>query len=375
MKVLLTGGGTGGHIYPALAVARRLKVIQTDVELLYIGTERGLESTIVPNNGIPFKAVEMEGFKRGFDFNSLKYNLNSVRLFLKGIRSAQRIVDEFKPDVVLGTGGYVSAPICYAAAKAGIPTVVHEQNSFLGLTNKFLIRYVDKLAISFNDIYDQVDKHQEKLVFTGNPRGQEVVSTEPPNIDTVFGLDVTQPIILIMGGSRGAAKINQSVVEAYPQLYKNDYQVIFIPGAVHFDEMVEQLNRISPLAENTKFVVKPYIDNMIEVLHHVSVVVSRSGATTIAELTALGLPSILIPSPYVTDDHQTRNAMSLVNQEAALLLTEEALSGETLLEKIDELMTDSNKRSHMSQRAQEVGQPHATDQLIQVMLDEIKESN
>src|SRR5699024_9702913 len=144
MRVLLTGGGTGGHIYPALAVARRLKEMDADVTLLYIGTERGLESTLVPKEGIAFQAIEIEGFKRSFDFDSLKYNLKSATLFLTSIKKAKDIIRDFKPDVVLGTGGYVSAPICYAAAKAGIPTVVHEQNSFLGLTNKFLIRYIDR---------------------------------------------------------------------------------------------------------------------------------------------------------------------------------------------------------------------------------------
>lgn len=372
MKVLLTGGGTGGHIYPALAVARRLQEMHADVELLYIGTERGLESTIVPDNDIPFKAIEMEGFKRGFSLDDIKYNLKSVHLFLQGIRSAKEIIADFQPDVVLGTGGYVSAPICYAAAKADIPTVLHEQNSYLGLTNKMLIRYVDKVAISFNDIYEQVDKHYEKLVFTGNPRGQEVVSAQLPMVDTILGLDVTKSIVLIMGGSRGAAHINQAVVDAYPELRLKNYQVIFVPGKVHYAEIEQKLNAIAPLKHNPTFVVLPYIKNITEVLHHVAVVVSRSGATTIAELTTLGLPSILIPSPYVTDDHQTRNAMSLIGQDAALLLSEAELTGETLLAKLDELMSDASERLQMGRRAKAIGEPYATDKLIQVMMDEMK---
>lgn len=156
MRVLLTGGGTGGHIYPALAVARRLKETNGDVTLLYVGTERGLESRIVPQEGITFRSIEIEGFKRKLNFDGIKYNMRSVGLFLKSIRESKKIIREFKPDVVLGTGGYVSAPICYAAVKEGVPTVVHEQNSFLGLTNKFLIRYIDRLAVSFDDIFSQV---------------------------------------------------------------------------------------------------------------------------------------------------------------------------------------------------------------------------
>ncbi len=375
MRVLLTGGGTGGHIYPALAVARRLKEMDADVTLLYVGTERGLESSIVPKENIAFKAIEIEGFKRQLNFDGLKYNLKSVGLFLKSIRESRQIIRDFKPDVVLGTGGYVSAPICYAAAKEGVPTVVHEQNSFLGLTNKFLIRYIDRLAISFDEILTQVSGHEEKVVFTGNPRAQEVAEEEMPQVDTIYGLDVLEPIVLIFGGSRGAEKINQAVVEAYPQLRQRNYQVIFATGDYYYETIVAQLEQLSPLDENRSFVVRPYIHDMVDVLSHASAIVSRSGATTIAEITVLGIPSILIPSPNVTDDHQTQNAMSLVKQDAALLLKEENLSGETLLAALDQLMENPEKRVEMSERARILGEPYATDQLIQVMLDEIKKKN
>lgn len=372
MRVLLTGGGTGGHIYPALAVARRLKETNEDVTILYVGTERGLESRIVPQEGIPFRAIEIEGFKRSLNFDGIKYNLRSIGLFLKSIRESKKIIKEFKPDVVLGTGGYVSAPIGYAAAKAGIPTIVHEQNSFLGLTNKFLIRYIDRLAISFDDIQSQVDGYEEKVVFTGNPRAQEVAKAEMAMVDRVYGLDVTKPIILIFGGSRGANRINQAVVDAYPELVTRDYQVIFATGETHYETISAQLDTIATLKNNPHFVVKPYIHDMIEVLRHTSTIVSRSGATTIAEITVLGIPSILIPSPNVTEDHQTKNAMSLVNNQAAILLKEDKLSGESLLAQMDYLMHNPSARQAMGERAFELGEPYATDQVIQVMLDEMK---
>ncbi len=372
MRVLLTGGGTGGHIYPALAVARRLKEINADVTLLYVGTERGLESSIVPKEGIAFKTIEIEGFKRQLNLEGLKYNLNSVGLFLKSIRESKQIIRDFKPDIVLGTGGYVSAPICYVAAKEGIPTVVHEQNSHLGLTNKFLIRYIDRLAISFDDIYSQVDGYEEKVVFTGNPRAQEVAEQELPLTDAIDGLDMLKPIVLIFGGSRGAEQINRAVVEAYVELRHRPYQVIFATGESHYEATVTALEHVSPLANHPNVVVKPYIHDMVNVLSRVSAIVSRSGATTIAEITVLGIPSILIPSPNVTDDHQTRNAMSLVKNDAALLLEEKQLTGETLLQTLDKLMQNPEKRAEMSERARVLGEPHATDQLIQVMLDEIK---
>lgn len=375
MRILLTGGGTGGHIYPALAVARRLKEMNADVTLLYVGTERGLESRIVPKEGLAFKAIEMEGFKRKLNLEGLKYNLRSVGLFLKSIQDSKKIIEEFKPDVVLGTGGYVSAPICYAAAKAGVPTVVHEQNSFLGLTNKFLLRYIDALAISFDDILTQVDGHEEKVVFTGNPRAQEVVSMEMPKIDSVYGLDITKEILLIFGGSRGAARINQAVIDAYPELISRNYQVIFATGEQHFEKITKELNQFSPVENHPNIVVKPYIDNMVEVLRHTSAIVSRSGATTIAEITVLGIPSILIPSPNVTDDHQTKNAMSLVKHDAAILLPEDELSSASLMAQVDLLMSSKENRERMSERALHLGEPHATDLLIQVLLDEMKKNN
>lgn len=373
MKVLLTGGGTGGHIYPALAVARRLAEIEPELDLLYVGTKRGLESTIVPEEGIPFRAIEIEGFKRKLDFEGIKYNAKSIGLFLKSIREARKIIREFKPDVVVGTGGYVSAPICYAAARAGIATIVHEQNSYLGLTNKFLIRFVDKLAISFEDIYEQTERYSEKVVFTGNPRAQELASAEKTTIKELFGLDTNKPIVLVLGGSRGAERINQAIVEAYPQLIERDYQLLIATGENHYERIITQLNTISPLAGHTNIVVKPYISNMVEVLQHISLLVSRSGATTIAEITALGLPSILIPSPYVTDDHQTKNAMSLVKNNAALLLREADLTGVVLLERLDNLMLNQSKLEIMGELSKELGDPLATDQLIQLMLDEIKD--
>lgn len=371
MRVLLTGGGTGGHIYPALAVARRLQEMESDVQLLYIGTDRGLESTIVPKEGIPFKSIEIEGFKRKLNFENIKYNFKSLSLFLKSIKEAKKIIQEFKPDVVLGTGGYVSAPICYAAAKENIPTIVHEQNSYLGLTNKFLIRYIDRLAISFEDIFEQTEKYKDKVIFTGNPRAQEVANYK--KAESVGAID--EPTVLIFGGSRGAERINQAVVEAYSVLQTKAYQTILVTGEVHYQEVVKKLNEISPLKNHTKFVVEPYISHMIDVLQDVDVIVSRSGATTIAEITALGIPSILIPSPYVTADHQTKNAISLVSEQAAELLTESNLDGSSLVEKIDSLMMNDLHRKDMSEKSKKLGKPKATDELIQVMLSEIKKKN
>lgn len=372
MKVLLTGGGTGGHIYPALAVARRLKEIDPSIELLYVGTDRGLESSIVPKEGIAFKSIQIEGFKRKLNFEGIKYNINSLFLFFSSIFKAKKIIKDFEADIVLGTGGYVSAPICYAAARSGIATIVHEQNSYLGLTNKFLLRFVDKLAISFEEIYEQTEDYKKKVVFTGNPRSQELYTRDKAPNPNLFGLDREKKIVLIIGGSRGAERINQSFIEAYPELIKKDYQIIFATGNKHFQEVSEKLNAISPLSKQDNIVVKAYIDNIVEVLQNSSLLISRSGATTLAEITALGLPSILIPSPNVTDDHQRKNAMSLVNNNAAVLLEEKDLDGQNLIRNLDGLLMNPDKLSKMSTASKSIAETHATDRLVQLMMDELK---
>lgn len=376
MKVLLTGGGTGGHIYPALAIARRMKSLNEDVEILYVGTTRGLESKYVPEAGFKFAAIEMEGFKRDFNWESLKYNFRSIYLFLSSVRKSKKIIKDFKPDVVLGTGGYVSAPVCFAASLMNIPTIIHEQNSVLGLTNKFLVHFVDKICICFDDIYDQLSKHAEKIEYTGNPRAQEVVSwkndTEQTN-PLLEKLDPNKKTVLIVGGSRGARRINESFIEAGHLFNEVDYQVIFVTGEVHYDEVVNQLKRVEARQkENVKIV--PYISDMIQVLNQVDLMVSRSGATTIAEITALGIPSVLIPSPYVTANHQMKNASSLVKNGAAELIEEENLTGYQLFHQVDRLMKDNELLKIMSVSAKELGRPDAADRVIQVMMDSIKEA-
>lgn len=374
MKVLLTGGGTGGHIYPALALMHRLREIRPDTEFLYVGTERGLESKLVPDHDISFQSVKIEGFRRKLNIQGIKYNLNTVRLFLKSLKESKKIIREFKPDVVLGTGGYVCAPVCYAAAKAGIPTIIHEQNSVAGITNKILARYVDRIAVCFEEAKEQFSKQLEKVVYTGNPRAQEVANIQPANELKRFGLVPSIPTVLIFGGSRGAQKINDTFVESYGEFAKKEYQVLFATGEIHFEKIREQLiEKYGPVLNPKNVAIVPYIEHMPQTFSEVSLVVGRSGATTLAELTALGMPSVLIPSPNVTEDHQTKNAKSLVDNQAALLIKEADISKEKLVSSIDTLMFDKEKRDKMALQAKKIGRPFAADELIQVMVDAVKE--
>lgn len=372
LKVLLSGGGTGGHIYPALALADRLKEINNQVEFLYIGTERGLESTVVPNAGYDFKSIKVEGFRRKLNKDGIIYNVKSVYYFLSSLSKAKAMIKDFAPDVVVGTGGYVCAPVLYQAARLGVLTIIHEQNSVAGITNKFLARFVDKIAICFKEAKDQFPKQQEKIVFTGNPRAQEVANVQADGELSRLGLDPNKPSAIIFGGSRGAYAINQAFLKAYPELAKRDYQTLFVPGSANYPDFVKELiDRYGDMASNQVF-IEPYIDRMPQVFKEIDLVVCRSGATTLAEITALGLPSILIPSPNVTEDHQTKNAMSLVDEQAALMIKEPDLTDDKLLAEMDRLMDDESYRSKMANQAKNMGTPTASDDIIRVMVDLVR---
>lgn len=364
MKIIISGGGTGGHVYPALALIRTIKKKHPETEFLYIGTERGLESTIIRRENIPFEAVEISGFKRSLSLDNVK----TVFRFLRGVGKCKAIIRKFKPDAVIGTGGYVSAPVVYAAAKLKIPAVIHEQNSVPGLTNKFLSRYVSKVAICFESAKEFFPA--EKVVLTGNPRASEVVSQDSHEKLVNFGLKEGVPTALITGGSRGARPINEAVVESLQALEGKPYQVLYITGDVHYENIRKEIASLGEL-HNTSIV--PFIHNMEKVLAAVSVVVGRAGATSLAEITALGLPSILIPSPYVTNNHQEKNAAVLENAGASIMLRDQELSGERLVAALDAVLMHDQKRETMSESSRKLGVPDASERLYSVLLNLIEQ--
>ena len=363
-RVVVSGGGTGGHIYPAISIYQAIKEQNPDVEVLYIGTEKGLESEIVPKAGIPFRSVEIQGLKRSLSVD----NLRSLYLMATSSIKAGRIVREFKPDVVIGTGGYVCAPVLWGASLAKIPTFIHEQNSVAGLTNKFLAGFVDKIGICFEDVRKDFGGNASKCVYTGNPRAQEIleVPADAKILREQFNLDPEKPTVLVFGGSRGAPAINKAAVEAVESLVESNYQVIIATGSIHYDEIVEGIGRdLNEETDNVRIV--PYIDNMPQVFQAIDLVVSRSGATTLTELTALGLPSILIPSPYVTNNHQEANARSLVDNEAAIMIRESELTGGLLFRMINDLVGNPSRLQVMSEKARELSTPNAKDDIMKVI--------
>lgn len=361
MKILVTGGGTGGHIYPALAFVNYVKTQEPNAEFMYVGANRGLENKIVPDTGMPFHTLEIQGFKRKISM----HNIKTIRLFLKSIRQAKKILSDFQPDIVIGTGGYVSGAVVYAAAKMGIPTIIHEQNSVPGVTNKFLSRYVDRIALSFKDAAPFFPENKSVLV--GNPRAQEVADTKKSDILKTFGLDPEKKTVLIFGGSQGALKINQAVSVFLSEYIPSSYQVLYASGERYYEEI---LNKINPEIQNIS--AQPYIKNMAEVMASSDLLVGRAGATSIAEFTALGLPAVLVPSPYVTNDHQTKNAMSLVHAGAAKMIADNELTGESLSQTINEIMDDEELQKQMCRASKEQGIPDASKRLYDVVNQIIK---
>ncbi len=357
MRILVTGGGTGGHIYPALAMVRALQELDHDLEVLYIGTENGLEKDIVTKEGLPFKHIEIAGFKRSLSFENVK----TILKFFKSVSLSKAYLKEFKPDVVIGTGGYVCGPVVYSAAKLKIPAVIHEQNSLPGVTNKFLARYVNKVAICFEEARSYFP--QEKVVLTGNPRASEVVKTLKIG-KGALGLNPSKKTVLISGGSRGAEPINEAFISMIEQYEKADYEVVFVTGNKHYETIKSQIKN----ADSLKNVhILPFINNMPQYLVSMDLFVGRSGATFLSEVTALGVPSILIPSPYVTANHQEFNARSVTDHGGGVLILEKDLSGEYLYHEIDRIMHDDALRLQMQNTSKQLGIPDAAQRMITII--------
>jgi len=364
MRIVISGGGTGGHIYPALAYIRHVKENHPNCQFLYIGTKEGLESKIVPRENIPFETIHITGFKRKLSFDNVK----TIARFLKGVRDSKKILKEFQPDIVIGTGGYVCGPVVYAAHKLKIPTIIHEQNSIPGLTNKFLSKYVSKIAISFPESEPFFPK--EKVVLTGNPRGSEVLGKDGYLAKQSIGLKKDKNSILIFGGSRGARPINDAVIEMIPIVKERDYQLLYITGEVHYNDVIQKVEKNGSIPENVK--ILPFLHNMPEVLAGMDLVVARAGATTIAELTSLGVPSILIPSPYVTNNHQEKNARALVENNAAKMLLEKDLTGKTLINEIDTIIHHKEKLEEMKEASKKLGIKDASNRLYELSISLVK---
>ncbi|GAB6181889.1 undecaprenyldiphospho-muramoylpentapeptide beta-N-acetylglucosaminyltransferase [Desulfotomaculum defluvii] len=361
MRAILTGGGTGGHIYPALAIARGIQNYFSEAEILYVGTNRGLEADIVPKANFPFRAITVSGLQR-------KVSLENFRVLWRayqGYREASSIINDFQPDVVIGTGGYVCGPVVMAAARKGIPTLIHEQNALPGITNRILARFVDQVTVTFEDSL-QYFGTKPKITLTGLPVRPEILQAERQGALNTFGFKNDRLTILVFGGSRGARKINQAMVETIKK-YGQDHriQILHATGQVGYEEFIQELtNSGIDVEQYGNIIIKPYLYNMHEALAAADLIVSRSGAATLAEITILGLPSILIPYPFASENHQEHNARALVDRGAAVLIKDSELDGLRLVRTIEDIIQDKEKLKNMAQASRKLGRPEALNDII-----------
>ncbi|WP_018132745.1 undecaprenyldiphospho-muramoylpentapeptide beta-N-acetylglucosaminyltransferase [Effusibacillus pohliae] len=370
MKIVVSGGGTGGHIYPALAIARYLAE-KEQAEILYIGTERGLESDIVPRSGFAFRTIEVSGLKRSLSLDTIK---TFVRLG-KGLLQARRLLQEFQPDVAIGCGGYVVAPVIFTAKLLGIPTYIHEMDVLPGLTNRSLSRFADRIGVSFEGAVRHFSHVRQKVVVAGNPRASEVVRVTPEQVrkrKQELGLDPAKKTVVIVSGSRGAEPINDATVRMLDSVVQQrQFQLVYITGKIHYDKVAAQL-QAKGYGPRTGIFLKPFVYDMPPLLAGADLLVSRAGATTIAEATALGIPGIYIPSPYVTNNHQEHNARWLADAGAGMMIRESDLTPELLYHTISSLIESPSKLQAMKERSRALGIPEALPNIHRTILELIK---
>lgn len=353
MKILIAGGGTGGHVYPALALARYALAEDEKNKVVFVGTARGLESRIVPEAGFPLETITATGFQR-----RLRQIPPLVRDLWLGFRQCGTILKRHHPAVVLGTGGYVAAPLALAALLRRYPLVLHEQNYRPGLTNRYLAPYASRVCLSFKETARALPR-RTKVTWTGNPRASEVTRIERAEGCRIFGLDPGKMHFLVYGGSRGASKINEVMVAflASGQLPEN-LEVLYITGEEYYDSVREKLGQLPPGVQ-----VFPYLYRMPEALAAADLALTRSGATTLAELTALGLPAILVPSPNVVDNHQYHNARLLADAGAALLIEEDSFNPQSLTEAVQQMLSENEKLKLMAHKSRRLGMGDAAARL------------
>ena len=354
MKVVVSAGGTGGHIYPALAIISKITEKDKNSEILYIGTTDRMEATIVPKSGINYVGIEMKGLNRKNIFKNIKV----LSIYLKAKKKIKKTLLEFKPDIVLGIGGYITLPVIEVAHSLGIKTFIHEQNSIPGLSNKILSKKVDRIGVSLEDSLQYFDK--SKTSFTGNPRSEEVINAKPV-LKSKYGLKANKKLVLVVMGSLGSMTMNKKLREAVHYFDGKDYEVLFVTGKNYYDEYKQMDN----IPSNVKIV--PYLDDMLSVMKRTDLMVTRTGASTIAEITALGIPSILVPSPYVTHNHQYKNALVLEKNNAAVIIEEDKFNGEILTKTIDEILKDPKKYDIMKKNSMALGVSDSASKIYEII--------
>ncbi|MBR6522989.1 MAG: undecaprenyldiphospho-muramoylpentapeptide beta-N-acetylglucosaminyltransferase [Clostridia bacterium] len=354
-KAIVTAGGTAGHINPAIAIAKQITAHGGQV--LFIGKEGGMETDLVAKEGFNISCIKVAGFKRSLSPSNLK----TVFLAAKGLSDTRRIIKDFAPDIVIGCGGYVSGPAVFSAAMMKIPTLIHEQNVFPGMTTKILSRVVDRICVSFEESIKYLPG-KKKAVLTGNPVREGILSVSPALARDE--LKISQPILLVFGGSLGAKKINDTMLELI-KTKKPDFGIIWGTGKRYYEDIMKELEG-AEIGDN--ITVTPYIYNMDTVMAASDIVVSRAGAIAISEICAMGKCSVLIPSPYVTNNHQEHNAAALEAAGASVMLGENELNAGLLFDTVSQLFSDSKKADLIRANALKMAKPSASKDIYEEVL-------
>jgi len=331
MKMIISAGGTGGHIYPALAIIKKFQEIDKDFEVLYIGTHNRMENKIIPEYNIPYQSIKIYGFSK----SDIKRDIKNIGYLINSYYKCIDIMKEFKPDIVVGVGGYVTLPVILASRKLNIKTVIHEQNSIPGKTNKFLSRGVHKVFISFEESKKYFSK-DINVIYTGNPSGDNVKNLKPIKKESL-GLTKNKKLVLVTSGSLGSSALNKKLIEFLKKSSKEDYEVLMITGNGNYETFTKE-NKFS---KNIK--ILPYLDNLAALFKSCDLVIGRAGAGTISELMMAKTPAILVPSPNVANNHQYYNALDLSENQLAIMIEEKDLDGNELYKKVKDLLSDNNK--------------------------------
>ena len=358
-KFILSGGGTGGHIYPAIAIANELKSRFPNAEFLFVGAQDKMEMQKVPQAGFKIKGLWISGIQRRLTFDNSLFPLKLMASLLK----SRTIIREFRPNVVIGTGGFASGPLLQVAAIAGIPTLIQEQNSYPGITNKWLSKKANKICVAYENLERFFPKN--KMILTGNPVREDLIDSKSKRAEAIqfFNLDSKKKTLLVLGGSLGARRVNQLIEKELKNLLSQNVQVIWQCGKLYFEDYKKY--------NESDVQVMAFIEKMDLVYAAADIVISRAGASSVSELCIVGKPVIFIPSPNVAEDHQTKNAQAIVDRKGAIMLKESELDSQFGLV-FEALLKDQGKQNQLSENIKQLAKPEATKQIVDEIVKLIK---
>lgn len=373
MRVIFAGGGTAGHINPALAVAEYIKEQQPDAEILYVGAKGGMEERLVKQAGFEFRGIKISGFSRKINIEGLRKNVVTLKRIITASAESKRIIEEFKPDICVGTGGYVSGPILRKAVKMGVPIIIHEQNAFPGVTTKLLAPKAKYVMLAVEQAKKFLN-NKCKIVLTGNPIRKEIILMNKKQAREKLNLD-ERPVILSFGGSLGARKVNEAVVDLIANTaQKDEFQHIHAYGQYGKWFIPKLEEKGVKVSEHPNFDIREYINDMPLCLDAADLVICRAGAITLSELQAQGKASILIPSPNVAENHQYHNAMAMVQNGAATMIEEENLTGDKLVSKVKELFSRPELLAEQQKNAKKMAICNANERIYSIIKEVVARS-